>query len=309
MQNDAKKSSFKIWFNRILDINAIKIDYVCVETNVFVIRFYSLYLVYYVKNIVYLQYKIIILLIYCIKCIKIFNKKIKYFANKSEFFKSIFSKYNCTMIVVEEIKMIRIVLFHHNFGLKLFNMVYNEIILQKIFQKMKIQTKKSSFKNLNKRILDINVVKMDFIRNETKVYKFIFYSLYWVYCIHYLVFQQNKLSISLVYCIKNIKYTKYIQIFNSKITYIFEHITIFCTYILCLYYTIVVREIISTIIWLFPFVFRLNMFMMVNKEIILTKVVEKMKNNANDLSFKNLVNHILYINMREKWIMFVIMMK
>ena len=109
-------------------------DYVCVETNVFVIKFYSLYLVYYVKNIVYLQYKIIILLIYYIKHIKIFNKKIKYFINKSKFFESIWSISNCTMIVVEEIKMIVIILFHLNFALNVFDVTKYSILFEKIDQ-------------------------------------------------------------------------------------------------------------------------------------------------------------------------------
>ena len=103
MQNDGKKSSLKNWFSRILNINVMKTDYVCVETNVFVIEFYSVYLVYYAHNIVYLQYKITILLAYCIEHIRIFNKQMKCFMKKSQFVKSTFSVCNCTMIVVEEI--------------------------------------------------------------------------------------------------------------------------------------------------------------------------------------------------------------
>ena len=131
MQNDGKKSSFKIWFSCILDINVMKTDYVCVETHVFVIGFYLVYLVYYAHNIVYLQYKIMILLIYYIKHIKTFNKKIKYFINKSKFFKSIRCISNCTMIVVEEIKMIGVTLFHLNFALKFLYVKMHSILFQK----------------------------------------------------------------------------------------------------------------------------------------------------------------------------------
>ena len=46
------KTSLKILDNRTMDFNGMKVDYVCDETKAFEIRFYSLYLVYYVNNIV-----------------------------------------------------------------------------------------------------------------------------------------------------------------------------------------------------------------------------------------------------------------
>ena len=65
--------------------------------------------------------------------------------------------------------MIIIWLFGFDFGLKLFCMVNNEIILKKICQKMQNYAKKSSLKIWFNRILDRNAMKMDCIYNATNL--------------------------------------------------------------------------------------------------------------------------------------------
>ena len=78
MKKHAKKLSLKKMDNHIFDAIVMKMDFIRNETYVFTIRFYLLYLVYYVNNIICLRYKVSMLLVYCTKHIKICKKKHKY---------------------------------------------------------------------------------------------------------------------------------------------------------------------------------------------------------------------------------------